>query len=160
MKAEYVNIFITSAVSVFQKELNIHLSRKDLQKKDAPVPRLSLSIIIGITGAVSGQVVYSMDESFAFKVAQAMLPNKLPAEIKKLENSAVSELANIITGQATIALAGEHNKINLTPPAVFITQDLRMDFLHMPTIALSLISEIGEFEINIALLENNEVRNA
>ena len=160
MKAEYVNIFITSAVAVFQKELNIHLSRKDLTKKESPVPSLSISIIIGITGSLSGQVVYSMDESFAFKVAQSMLPNKLPAEIKKMENSAVSELANIITGQATIALAGEHDRINLTPPAVFIGKDIRMDFLHMPTIALSLISEIGELEINIALIENNEVRNA
>jgi chemotaxis protein CheX len=95
-----------------------------------------------------------MDDNFAFKVAHAMLPNKLPAEIKKMQNSAVSELANIITGQATIALAGEYDRINLTPPAVFITQDLRMDFLHMPTIALTLISEIGELEINIALIEN------
>ena len=33
MKAEYANIFIRSAVTVFQQEVNIHLSRKDLVKK-------------------------------------------------------------------------------------------------------------------------------
>ncbi len=153
MKAEYVNIFITSAVSVFQKELNIHLSRKDLVKKSSPVPSLSLSIIFGITGAMSGQVVYSMDQNFAYKVAQAMLPNKLPVEVKKKENSAVSEIANIITGQASIVLAGETKKINLTPPAVLMASDLMLDFLEIPTISLTLISEIGELEINIALIE-------
>lgn len=75
MKAEYVNIFITSAVSVFKKELSIHLSRRDLTKKEAPIPTLPISIIIGITGSLSGQVVYSMDESFAFKVACAQVSN-------------------------------------------------------------------------------------
>jgi chemotaxis protein CheX len=153
MKAEYVNIFINSAVSVFKKELNIHLSRKELLKKNSPDPSLSISIIFGITGAISGQVVYSMDENFAYKVAQGMLPNKLPVEIKKMENSAVSEIANIITGQASISLAGESNKINLTPPVVLMASDLMMDFLEIPTIALTLISEIGELEINIALIE-------
>ena len=153
MKAEHANIFISSAVNVFKKELNIRLERKSLVKKNSPIPSLSTSIIFGITGAVNGQVVYSMDQNFAFKAAQAMLPNKPLAEIKKMENSAVSELANIITGQASIALAEETKKINLTHPVVLMASDLKLDFLEVPTITLNMISEIGEFEINIALVE-------
>jgi len=153
VKAEYANIFIRSAVEVFQKETNITMSRKDLTKKDSPVPSLPVSIIIGVTGFIRGQVVYAMDQSFAFEVAHAMLPNRLPVEIKKLSNSAVSEIANIITGQASIALAGENEKIHITPPAVLMASDLTMDFLEIPTISLSLISEIGVLEINIALTE-------
>jgi chemotaxis protein CheX len=153
MKAELANIFIRCAVEVFQKEVNVHLTRKDLVKKTSPVPSLPVSIILGITGFVRGQIVYAMDQNFAFNVAKAMLPNKLPAEVRKLANSAVSEMANIITGQASIALAGESQKINLTPPAVLMASDLHMDFLDIPTIALSLISEIGVLEINIALTD-------
>lgn len=153
MKAEYANIFIRSAVEVFQKEASIKLSRKDLSKKDSPVPSQPVSIIIGVTGFIRGQVVYAMDHNFAYEVAHAMLPNKLPAEIKKMANSAVSEIANIITGQASIELAGETEKIHITPPAVLMASDLTMDFLEIPTIALSLISEIGVLEINIALTD-------
>jgi chemotaxis protein CheX len=153
MKAELANIFIRCAVEVFQKEVNVHLTRKDLVKKTSPVPSLPVSIILGITGFVRGQIVYAMDQNFAFNVAKAMLPNKLRAEVRKLANSAVSEMANIITGQASIALAGESQKINLTPPAVLMASDLHMDFLDIPTIALSLISEIGVLEINIALTD-------
>ncbi|MGO8693313.1 MAG: chemotaxis protein CheX [Rectinemataceae bacterium] len=153
MKAEYANIFIRSAVDVFQKEANIKMSRKDLSRKDSPVPSLPVSIIIGVTGFIRGQVVYAMDQSFTYEVAHAMLPNRLPAEIRKLSNSAVSEIANIITGQASIALAGENEKIHITPPAVLMASDLTMDFLEIPTISLSLISEIGVLEINIALTE-------
>jgi chemotaxis protein CheX len=153
MKAEYANIFIRSAVEVFQKEVGVQLSRKELARKNSPVPSLPVSIILGITGFLRGQVVYAMDREFAYRVARAMLPNKLPADVKKLVNSAVSEIANIITGQASIALAGETETINLTPPVVLTATNLTVDFLDLPTVALSLISEIGVLEINIALTE-------
>jgi chemotaxis protein CheX len=153
MKAEYANIFIRSAVEVFKKEVGMQLSRKELARKNTPQPSLPISIIFGITGFLRGQVVYAMDTEFAYRVARAMLPNKLPADVKKLVNSAVSEIANIITGQASIALAGETQVIHLTPPVVLMATDLTVDFLALPTIALSLISEIGLLEINIALAE-------
>jgi chemotaxis protein CheX len=153
MKAEYANVFIRCAVEVFQKEVGVRLTRKDLVKKSSPAPSLPVSIILGITGSLRGQVVYAMDHSFAFSVAKAMLPTKAPDEVRKLANSAVSEMANIITGQASIALAGESEKIHLTPPAVLMASDLHVDFLDIPTVALRLISEIGVLEINIALAD-------
>jgi len=153
MRAEYANPFITGAVEVFRKELNITLSRQDLKLKSSPTPSQALSIIIGVTGPVRGQVVYSMDPNFAHSAAKAMLPGKLPADIKKYTNSAISEIANMITGQASISLAGEKKLIDITPPAVFSGKDINIDFLNIPTISLSFISEIGSFEVNIALTE-------
>jgi chemotaxis protein CheX len=115
---------------------------------------MPICIVIGITGAIRGQVVYSMDTNFAFSVTKAMIPNKLPTELRKLTNSAVSEVANMITGQASIALAGEDRIIHLTPPAVLTGSDMKVDFLAIPTICLSMISEIGSMEINIAFTED------
>jgi len=154
MKAEYANIFVNSAYSVFRQEIGAKLSRQSLTRKNAPVPSLPVSIVLGITGAVRGQVVYSMDTAFATSVAKAMVPNKLPHELKSLVNSAVSEIANMITGQASISLAGENQLIHLTPPAVFSGRDMTVDFLAIPTICLGLICEFGRLEINIALTED------
>jgi chemotaxis protein CheX len=151
MKAEHANIFVKSAVHVFQKELGIKLSRQSLTRKEKPVPGLPICIVIGITGAFRGQVVYAVDSGFAMDIAHHMVPNKLPSELKKLVNSAVGEIGNMITGQATIALAGQDKTINLTPPAVFTGRDLWVDFLQMPTISMQMLSEIGTLEINIAL---------
>jgi chemotaxis protein CheX len=153
MKAEYANPFITAAVNTFKKELGVGLNRHAMNVKASPVPSKEISIIIGVTGMVKGQVVYSMDDNVAMAVTKAMLPGKLPAEHKKLMNSAVSELANIITGQASIILAGETEKISITPPAVFMGGAASIDFLSLQTICLSFISEIGSIEINIALAE-------
>jgi len=153
MKAEYANVFIRSAVHVFKKELNINMSRQSLIKKNAPIPGLPVCIILGITGHVRGQVVYSLDKSFAQDITHAMLPNKLPHELKKYINSAVGEIGNMITGQASIELAGQDKIINLTPPAVFTGDQMVVDFLQMPTVSLRLLSEMGMLEINIAIEE-------
>jgi chemotaxis protein CheX len=153
MRAEYANVFIRSAMTVFSREIKVGMTRKSLSRKNAPVPSLPMSIVIGVTGAIRGQVVYSMDTNFAYSVTKAMIPNRLPTDLRKLTSSAVSEVANMITGQASIALAGEHQIIHLTPPAVFTGTDMRVDFLSIPTICLSLISEIGSMEINIAFTE-------
>ena len=153
MKAEYANVFIRSAVHVFKKELNINMSRQSLIKKNAPIPGLPVCIILGITGHVRGQVVYSLDKSFAQDITHAMLPNKLPHELKKYINSAGGEIGNMITGQASIELAGQDKIINLTPPAVFTGDQMVVDFLEMPTVSLRLLSEMGMLEINIAIME-------
>ncbi len=153
MKAQYANPFITAAVKTFKQELGVDLARNSMNVKSSPVPSKALSIIIGVTGLVKGQVVYSMDENVALSVAKAMLPDRLPVELKKHTNSAVSELANIITGQASIILAGETERIDITPPAVFSGGSSFIDFLTIQTICLSFLSEIGSFEINIALTE-------
>lgn len=154
MKAEYANVFIRGATTVFTHEVGVRLSRTGLTRKDSPVPSMPISIVIGITGSIRGQVVYSMDAGFAYAVAKAMIPNKPTTELRKLTNSAVSEIANMITGQASIALAGEDRLIHLTPPAVFSGAGMTVDFLSIPTICLSFISEIGSLEINIAFTEN------
>lgn len=154
MKAEYANPFIRSAKLIFEKEVKINLSRKELIKKDKPSPTLPVSIVIGVTGPVRGQVVYSMDKDFAFSTAKAMMPNMLPNEVRKIINSAVSEIANMITGRASMEMAGENEMIDITPPAVFTGPGMRMDFLNIPTISLSFISEIGVLEINVALTED------
>jgi len=153
MKAEFANPFIRAAIDVVSSELKLKLTRKDLQLRGNPEPSLPTFIIIGVTGHVQGQVVYSMDSNFSMEVAKAMMPGKLPAEQKKMEHSAICELANMITGRASIELAGEKDVINITPPAVFSGREIKIDFLNLPTIALSFISSAGVIEVNIALTE-------
>lgn len=153
MKAEHANIFVRSAVMVFRKELGINLTRQSLTRKDMPRPGLPICIVLGITGALRGQVVYAVDESFAMEIAHHMVPNKLPGELRKLVNSAVGEIGNMITGQATIALAGQDKVLQLTPPAVFTGQSISIDFLEMPTVSMQMLSELGVLEVNIALAE-------
>jgi len=154
VNANYANIFIKSAVHVFQKEAGIILSRMGLEAKKNPKPYRPIAIVIGVTGFLNGQIVYAMDTDLANSITRAMLPNYLNGHREILVNSSISEIVNIITGQASIALAGSMEKLHITPPVVIMGPDIVFDFVNIPTIALNLLSEVGILEINIALAEN------
>ena len=93
MKAEYANPFFHAAVNVFQQEVGIKLSRTDLSKKRSAAPSHPISIIIGVTGAIKGQVVYSMDGNFAFVYD----PGKSPVCFTKV-SIAFSDLHEFMLG--------------------------------------------------------------
>lgn len=153
MRAEYANAFIKAAIHVFEKESGVRLSRKDIKLKGSAAPSFPVSIIIGASGALLGQVVFSMDESFAYELTRQMLPGKLPADLKKLVGSAVGEVANMITGRSAIELAGDHDTIHITAPEVHTAGFGYLGFLNIPTINLGFLSNHGGFEINLALID-------
>ena len=155
MKADDVNVFVQAATSVFEQELGVQLKRQSITRKELPIPGRPICIVLGITGALRGQVVYALDEQFAMDIARALLPNKLPSEQRKLMKSAVGEIGNIVTGQATIKLAGSDRRLDLTPPTVVTGKELALDFLSIPTVSLQMLSTMGALEINVALQETN-----
>ncbi|MCX7680189.1 MAG: chemotaxis protein CheX, partial [Spirochaetes bacterium] len=58
INAEYVNPFLEAASAVFKSMLGVDLRRGKLCIKEYPEPSHEVAIIIGITGAVTGEVVY------------------------------------------------------------------------------------------------------
>lgn len=154
MEAKYANTFIKGAQHVFNADMGIELHREYLRKASSPTPSLPISIIIGMTGEIRGQVVFSLDRDMAYAITEKTLPGKSKEDIEKYQNSTVSELANMITGQASKLMAGENMVIEITPPSV-MTGTMLMEFPEMTTISLGLITGIGRFEINIAIEEEN-----
>ena len=75
----------------------------------------------------------------------------LPAERNKLVKDILGEVANMISGKASIVLAGSHDKININPPIVIVDSEIaKIDFLQVPTVFIVLDSIMGSLEINIA----------
>ena len=75
LNAEYVNPFLEAANAVFKTVLKCDLRRGKLSIKDNPSPNADVSIIIGITGGVTGEVVYGMEFEMVNNVAKVLAPN-------------------------------------------------------------------------------------
>ena len=153
--------FINSATYVFQKELLIsQIKKRDIIIKSQIRPSFPLSILIKFSGAeMKGQVIYSAGNEFVEQVLKVMMPYKLPVDRRKYSISAVSELANMISGRATISLAGNNTIVDITPPIVVlanaITEEDRKKcaFLKAPAVVVNLDSNIGTIEVSISFLE-------
>ena len=82
INAEYVNPFLEAASAVFKSVLNVDLRRGKLIIKEHAQPSQDVAILIGITGSINGEVVYSMAYPMVQKIAEVLSPGLTPQQIE------------------------------------------------------------------------------
>lgn len=75
-------------------------------------------IRIDIKGSVEGQVAFGLAPEVALKIASAMMGGFELNELDDMSKSAVAELANMISGNACMALSNNGLQLDITPPQV------------------------------------------
>lgn len=151
IKAEYVNPFLEAAALVFKDMLGVELMRGKTTIKDSPKPTNEIAIILGITGKVSGQVVYSMNMETALQVVEKLMPGVDRATMESEYKDVLGEVGNMITGNAINIFLKNHEDLDVTVPVVVDTRTTNeMGLKKMVTIGLNLYSTYGMLEVNIA----------
>ena len=151
INAEYVNPFLEAASAVFKSILNVDLRRGKLVIKENPSPAMDIAIIIGITGGITGEVVYSMEFTMVQKIADILAPGLSEEQIKQEYKDIIGELANMITGNAMNLFATTGKTIDITTPTVVEGKDFTITMIKQTTLGINLYSPMGQLEMNIAL---------
>lgn len=151
INAEYVNPFLEAASVVFKSLLNVDLRRGKLVIKEMPDPSHDVAIIIGITGSVTGEVVYSMGFNVINKIAEVLAPGLTPEQTKGEYKDIVGELANMITGNAMNLFTHSGKRVEMTTPTVIEGKNFTITLIKQTTLGINLYSPFGQFEMNIAL---------
>ena len=151
INAEYINPFLEAASVVFKSILNVDLRRGKLVIKENSIPSMDVEIIIGITGGITGEVVYSMSYPMVQKISEVLAPGLSEEQIKNEYKDIVGELANMITGNAMNLFATTGKVIDITTPTVIEGRDFKITMIKQTTLGISLYSPMGQLEMNIAL---------
>lgn len=151
INADFVNPFLEAASAVFKSILNVDLRRGKLVIKESPIPSLDVAIIIGITGGVTGEVVYSMGYAMVVKIAQALVPGLKEDQVKSEYKDIIGEMANMITGNAMNLFASSGKRINMTTPTVVEGKEFTITLIKQTTLGINLYSPMGQLEMNVAL---------
>ena len=72
MKIEIVNPFITGAVHVLVEYIGSEMEQGQLAVRTAIFTTQQVSIIVGVSGEVRGEVIYGMSPVTATKIASAI----------------------------------------------------------------------------------------
>ena len=159
--ARNVNPFVEAAMRVVTQITGIEVRRGHLSWKERVEPSYGVSIIIGIYGFLTGQVVYSLDGALAERLVDKMLENKSPQEKKIMFLDCLGEVANMITGNATALLSQKRDGIlNITTPAIASGTNLSVHLVPKAALVLGLITQYGPIEISIAVEEKEILREA
>ncbi|MBV8719401.1 MAG: chemotaxis protein CheX, partial [Chloroflexi bacterium] len=99
MKVEFVNPFIQAAREVLESELGGEVQRGNLHLKKSAFTTDEITALVGVTGKVSGMVLYSMSQETALGIVSRMMGQQFE-EFDALAQSGIGEVGNVITGRA------------------------------------------------------------
>jgi chemotaxis protein CheX len=152
MRVEYINPFVEAAFNVLKEVLGVELKRGELYLKSASQPVLGVATIVGLAGDVEGRVLFDMTEVTALAIASAMNGEEL-ASFDELGKATITELANMITGQAVTKLHDLGFKFDLTPPAIFTGNNMEVTDNGVEALIVPVELPQGKIEINVAIRE-------
>jgi chemotaxis protein CheX len=158
MRVEYINPFVESAYNVLKEVLKSDVKRGELFLKSTSMPVLGVAAIVGLAGDVEGRVLFDMTRETAIKVASGMLESMEMEPVDSLNEMAkatITELANMITGQAVTKLHNLNFKFDLTPPAIFTGDNMEITNPDVEALIVPIEVPMGKIEINVAVRERS-----
>ncbi|CAM3046288.1 chemotaxis protein CheX [Paenibacillus sediminis] len=149
MRAEVINPFIESAKTVIQQVIQITPSTGSLGVREIKLIEDYIWIQIGMTGQFSGNVVFGLDEQVALRMVSIMMGGFTITEMDEMGQSAISELGNMISGNASTLLSNQGVVVDITPPKVVKSQN-DASFVSQKALCIPLLMDgIGEFDIQV-----------
>lgn len=149
MKAEVINPFLESARTVIEQVVQVSPSTGRMGVREVMPIQDHIWIQIGMTGHFSGMVVFGLEETVALRIVSAMMGGFILTEMDEMGQSAISELGNMISGNASTILSNQGIMVDITPPQVIKTE---MAGIITPRTALCiplLMDGIGELDIQV-----------
>jgi len=151
MKVEYINPFIEASQTVLKQIASLDAKLGKIYLKTAPYRSEDVIIMVGLTGKIRGQAVFSLTKDFAMRIASAMMMGMPISEFDDMAKSAISELANMIMGNAATILYNRGINIDITPPSLLMGENMQITPNRMQTICIPLMfGEDGKIELDIS----------
>ena len=142
MKAEHVNPFIISVCKVMKDMCMLDLKIGKPSLRQQSFPEENSLIRLGLVGQLSGE------PQTALGVVSKMMMMPVNA-IDAIGQSAISELGNMVAGNAATVFANNNIMIDITPPDYFIGASYDGAATEMFTIPFS--TEIGDMTIDVRI---------
>ena len=150
MRVEDINPFSEAAYNILSQVLSEDIKRGDLYLKSTCMPVMGVAAIVGLAGDVEGRVIFDMTLDTALKIASAMNNEEL-SEFNELARATITELANLITAQAVTKLHDLGFKFDLTPPALFTGENMKISNNDIEALIVPMTAPQGKVEINVAI---------
>ena len=154
MNVEHINPFLEAGINIIKSVLGKDTKLGQLKLLKAPYKSHQVLIIIGMTGdKISGQVAISIDQQTAERIASTMMGGQYANTFDSMARSALSELFNMIMGNAASILYNKGLYIDITPPTLLTGQDTELSFFS-PAVSIPLhITDLGTMDMNVSIKE-------
>ncbi len=122
----YINPFVQASTGVLESvtQIKLTLGRPGISKLDFEDNTFLLQV--GIVGEMKGQVIIAMPVEVAKKIASIMMCGMPVEELDEMPRSALSELSNMIMGNAATLFSNQEILIDITTPMSMLGSHLSL----------------------------------
>lgn len=153
MNVQFLNPFIEAAFAVLDAEAGVTAKRGQLSLQRSAATASEVTVLISMVGQVKGVVLYGLSEATALQIVSKILGQSF-AEFDDLAQSGISEIGNVITGQAGQRLAEAGFESNISPPTMIVGKGTLISTLDFERLQVPLETELGTIQIHLALRES------
>jgi len=146
-----INPFVDAVAAVMPQLGFQNISKGKMSLKEQYVASYGVTVLIGMTNEVRGNIAYNMTEETAKTIASVMMMG-MPVEcMDDMAQSAISELVNMLTANAAMNFEKQGINVDISPPSLAVGQDFKVKVSTSKYLALELLIDSQPIELNIGL---------
>ena len=126
MDAKLVNPFIDAFTAVMPQIGFPEPKRAKVTVKQKNAVSLGVSVIVGFTKQIRGNVVYNMTEDTAKFIASTMMMGMPVETFDEMAQSAISELSNMLTAHTATNITGLGLDVDISTPSLTVGKDFEV----------------------------------
>jgi len=151
MDLKTINPFVETVAEVMPQLGFENIIQKGITVKSKKVIASGVVLTIGIVGDKKGNIVYSIDMEGAKKIASTMMMGMPVEDFDDMAKSALSELSNMLTANASIKFSNQGINIDISVPTLMYGEDIELNMNKDQIICIEFDVDGINLGINIAL---------
>lgn len=149
MDAKYINPFIDSFYNILPQIGFSNVTREEVTVKNS-VESLGILINLGIVGDIKGNIVYNIQGENGKKIASKMMMGLPVEELNEMAQSALSELSNMLTANASINFSNIGVNVNISTPTLMYGQDIKIKLNTDKILNIKIVADDIPIDVNVA----------
>ncbi len=157
MRMELIQPFINAADAVLAQTLACNTRVGDLSMEEEAYRRHGMAALVAVSGDIEGRVIFDLETSTAATFATAL--SGMPVdETDSMVRETVSELANLVIGNAITSLNDQGFRFKIHPPEVHSADEGLKSSEDTEALVMYFETSAGIVYMNIAMRYNRRRR--
>ena len=151
MDVKLINPFIDAFMTIMPQVGFQNIARGKVSLKEKAADSLGVTVLVGLTKEIRGNVAYNMSDETARAIASTMMCGMPVATFDEMAQSAISELSNMLTANSATNLTALGIEVDISTPSLTIGDGFTVKISDVQYVAIEMTADGHTVEINIAL---------
>lgn len=151
LDVKLINPFVDALVYIMPQLGFQTVAKGKLSIGDQFVDSKGVTVLVGLTDEVRGTVAYNMTEETAMKIASTMMMGMPVAAMDEMAQSAISEMTNMVTGNAATNFEKLGMRVDISPPSLVVGSNFKAKLSNAKYLIVELQLDDVALELNIGV---------